>query len=184
MSLLQSRIAKVVFVYIIIFVLFSVVFLLLFQLPFETIQSVLFYRGLIFLVLTTLAFLVSVYYFYRKNSKLVGLETLFAAVVLTTSLHLSFFVVFPVTFERSVSMYLLTQLNDTQTNKSCTSTKVDLQNKLINDYVIARGAIGKRLTEQKVIDFIEVDGECVSLKKKAKSFLDFSKVISNLYSIK
>jgi hypothetical protein len=87
-------------------------------------------------------------------------------------------VVFPVTFERSVTMYLLKTISQNQA-----ITKKDLEKKLIDEYILKNKALEKRLNEQKVINFIEVKNSKVYLTEKGKKFLKIANLIDKIFGI-
>ena len=111
-------------------------------------------------------------------------ESLISAVLISAAVHLSFFVVFPVTFERSVTMYLLQTIDGNENSESCTGiSKLELENRLIGEYVIKNKAIDKRVAEQKVLDFIKEENQCIKTTSRNKGFLKFSEIIKRMYSI-
>jgi len=87
-------------------------------------------------------------------------------------------VVFPVTFERSVTMYLLKTISQNQS-----VTKKDLEKKLIDEYILKNKALEKRLNEQKIINFIEVKNNRVYLTEKGKNFLKTADLIDKIFGI-
>lgn len=87
--------------------------------------------------------------------------------------------IFPVTFERSVTMFLLKTINSKNgINKN------DLEKILINDYIKKNKALEKRLIEQKEIDFLRVKKNKVFITDQGKKFLDFSRLIKKIYGLK
>ncbi len=82
------------------------------------------------------------------------------------------------TFERSITMYLLKTINQNQS-----ITKKDLEKKLIDEYILKNKALEKRLNEQKVINFIEVKNGKVYLTKKGKKFLKIANLIDKIFGI-
>ncbi|OGK38206.1 hypothetical protein A3F03_02840 [Candidatus Roizmanbacteria bacterium RIFCSPHIGHO2_12_FULL_41_11] len=176
---------RILLTYFLTFILFSLIYIALFHTAFFSFEKVLFYRGLMLLAVTVLTALMVVVITLRFNKRLLNyLETMIAAIVITAALHLSFFVVFPVTFERSVTMYLLNTLAQNQTAYSCPGlSKSQLEQKLILEYIIANRALDKRLAEQKEIDFISEKGECIQIAPKTNQFLRFSAFIKALYGL-
>ena len=98
--------------------------------------------------------------------------------IISFSFNLVFFVVFPVTFERSVTMYLLKKIADKKISKK------ELEKNLINEYIIRNKALDKRISEQKVIDFIKEKDGYLWLTEEAKKFIDWSKIINHWYNLK
>jgi hypothetical protein len=107
-----------------------------------------------------------------------------AALVLAASMHLNVFVVFPVTFERSISMYLLTTLEKNRTTACGGLTKEQMKEGLINTFVVEKDALQKRIIEQSIINMIEGKNDCYMVTDQAVRFLHFSTFIKALYNIK
>jgi predicted membrane protein len=114
---------------------------------------------------------------FRKKSRQ-NFFHYFLASVFSFSLLLSFFVVFPVTFERSITMYLLKTISQNQG-----INKKELEKKLIDEYILKNKALEKRLNEQKVINFIEIKNEKVYLTEKGKKFLKIANLIDKIFGI-
>jgi len=167
-------------VYLSVFFLFSLTYILLFHSPLFKGVDILFYRGIILLIVTGLLFLVA--FIFLRNK--VGRETFLAALIMSLSLNLAFFVVFPVTFDRSVTMFLLNTLKQERSSDCADGiSKNRLQGYLINRYIIQNDAVGRRIKEQAIIQMIKKDGNCVDLTPKANNFLRFSKVINKIYGV-
>ena len=107
-----------------------------------------------------------------------------AALIIAFSIHLSLFVIFPVTFERSVTMYLLNTLKNNQQNICQGLTKEQMKNKLINEYVVGKDAISKRINEQTIINMINKKSSCYQLTGRGTSFLKLSETLKKIYNIK
>lgn len=172
---------KIIKTYLLIFILYSCIFFLLLISSVFPNQQVLFYRGLtLFAISTLVTFLIL--FFLRKKLKNLTLETIINSIIFSLSIHLCFFVIFPVTFDRSVTMYLLNTINK-NTENTCIQ-KDNIQQKLINEYIIEQKAVSRRINEQSIIDFINIDNDCIQLTAKSKKFLNFSSIIKKLYQIK
>lgn len=170
-------------IYISIFVLFTIIYIGLFYSSVFGFQHVLFYRGLLYLVLTSLGiFAVILFVSIRLNYRY--FESMIAALVLALSIHLNFFVVFPVTLERSISMYLLTTLEKNKITACGGLTKEQMKEGLINTFVIEKDALQKRIIEQSIINMIEKNEDCYTVTDQAKRFVQFSTFIKALYNIK
>lgn len=158
---------------------FSSIFFLSFHLPLFSEEKVLFYRGLKLLFL--IAFLFFLIIFYVKKSSLINLswETLISFLVVSFSLNLVFFVVFPVTFERSVTMFLLNKVNGNQG-----IGKRNLEKMLIEEYILKNKALEKRINEQTKINFLTIKNNQVFLTEKGLKFLNLSLFLKKIYGIK
>jgi len=168
---------KILPFYFIFFFLFSSIFISFFHTPLFAGQKVLFYRGLWLLGITTLIF-ICLSKWIEKIGK-IKCETYMAALVLSISLNLVFFVVFPVTFDRSVTMFLLNKINT-----SPPATVSGLEESLIKEYIQKDKAVQRRMDEQSQIGFVSSQNGQVTLLPKAKQFLQLSLIIKNLYGIK
>lgn len=178
----KANFVRTATVYISVFVFFSLLYILMFRTQLFSAQKILFYRGLMLLTTLTVLFLVLITAFSSKKQNL-NFESLFAAVLVSASINLSIFVVFPVTFERSVTMYLLNILGE-NTNNSCRGlSKSQLESRLINNYIIEKKAVDKRLEEQKVINFLSEDKRCIQLTQSALNFLKFEQMMGKIYNI-
>ena len=168
--------------YLLIFLLFTLIYLSLFHLPVFSGQKVIFYRGIYLLVLATIVTAVLMVAIRKRIG--LGWETLIAAIVMSSCIHLAVFIVFPVTFDRSVTIFLLNTLDSYPANQICRGyTEGQLQDELINGYIKAKGALAKRLNEQEIINFVADNNRCVSLTKKGTAFIRSSKIIDKIYGI-
>lgn len=176
------KISKILTAYVFIFLIFTAFLFVFFNSPIYSSQPVLFYRGLIFLFTTSIITLI-VSLFFNKFIFSIGRETLIAAIIISFSLHLSFFIVFPVTFDRSVTMYLLSALKEKPSSHLCQGlSEKDLENYLINEYIVKKKAVERRLTEQAIINNVKEENNCVELTPRGVSFLKLSKLIMKIYS--
>lgn len=179
---LSPIIKRLIIVYGFIFIVFTSIFLLLFHIPFIQFQKIFFYKGLLFLALTTIVCSVGFILYASKSKK--NIESLLAALMISIAINLSIFIVFPVTFERSVTIFLLTQLNDAFSNSCKGLTEKQMEQSLINIYIQKNNAVDKRLKEQEVIQTVEKKSQCVRLTKKGVQFLSFSRILSSLYNLR
>lgn len=174
---------KIIFIYFFIFIFFTLVYLLSFHLPIFNQQTVLFYRGITLLTLISIFFFIFtlVFHYFRPTKYL---QSIISAIVISISLNICFFVVFPVTFDRSVTMYLLNTLENQTANKTQKYlSENDLETLFINEYVKSQKAIGRRIQEQSMIDFLEKKSDQIYLTPKSLKFLNLSKTIKKIYNL-
>lgn len=170
---MDKEFVKSFFIFIKVFLIFTFLYLFLFFTPLFSSQKVLFYRG-IFLLFTLFVFsLIFIIFKFKKNFLFY-----FSALVFVLSFNLSFFVLFPVTFERSLTMYLLNTLKNESGIK-----KTDLEKKLVNEYILNNHALEKRLFEQQTTGFVITKYNRVYLTKKGFLFLKFSQVVKKIFNI-
>jgi len=167
---------RIITIYFLIFILFSVCYLALFHTPLFRFQKVLFYRGIGLLFFTIILFFIFEIIYYLKFSRK-NIESILAAIIVSSAIHLAIFVLLPVTFERSVTMYLLNTLSQNKLTKS------QLEDKLIKEYIIKNKAIDKRVIEQKFIHVVDDSQKKLQLTKQGINFLRFSEVIKKIYGI-
>lgn len=180
----MKKFFRLLFFYFLIFIIFSFFYLVSFHSQMFLSQKVLFYRGI---MLLPIAFFPTLFLSILLAKLLkFGYEIIFSSLVLVLSIHVCFFVLFPVTYDRSITMYILNSINNNnKKNYSCHGlTKKELQDKLINDYIIKKDAINKRLVEQTIINNIFLKDECIDLTNSGIGFLNLSKLIMYLYGLK
>lgn len=179
----ENVVKKIIWLYILVFVFFTTIYLVSFHTPLFKSQEVLFYRGIALLFFTTFITLIFAMFCYLKWLKS-NLESIIAAISFMFAIHLTIFILFPVTFDRSITMYILNDLNKNYKNYTCNGlTKQKLASDLINDYTIEKDAIGKRLKEQSIINFINTNKQCIQITQRGIAFIDFSQVIKKLYDL-
>lgn len=176
-----KNILKTILQYGIVFIIFTFIYLIVFNTTFLSNQNILFYRGIELLVILTFLSIIFLLFFPLQGLR-ANMESLIAAVIVSASLNLCVFVVLPVTFERSITMYLLNSLRDSNENNCQGINKKELEKKFIKEYVNNK-AIDKRLDEQKVIGFVQEKNQCIQLTPQALSFLKFSEIVGRLYGL-
>lgn len=149
-------------------------------------QAILFYRGILIISLASLFTLVLLYGLVQlqKQRNFFTLyipkeEVLFSAVVAVAALHLCFFILVPVTIDRSVSTFLLSRMDDEQYSQGL--TKSQLQDILVQEYVTDFDAVGRRIEEQLASKNINQHGEYFTLSTQGKKFLQFSALVAEMY---
>ena len=104
--------------------------------------------------------------------------------MIATSIHITLFVLLPVTFDRSVTIFLLESLQNQKGNICGGLTKSDMEQKVIDGYVIQNDAVEKRIDEQMTIDMIQKKNECYGVTNTAMVFLQFSSFVKQIYGVK
>ena len=138
--------------------------------------SILFYRGIALAIgAAVVTGLVGVWLAKRTNDRSLPV----AAAALSFSFNVCFLVLLPVTVDRSVSVYLLSTIEQQQ------ETGIDesnLQRAFINGYVVGMGAIDRRIDEQRKSGNIVVtpDGK-VQLTAQGRRFMALSRLVSALF---
>jgi len=178
-----NTVLKKIGVYFFILFIFSLSYLLLFHTEIFSGNKVLFYRGIILLILNTLVFIPTLLFFNKLFHGWIDLETFIATIVMSFSINLSLFIVFPVTFDRSVTMSLLQTLNDNNVQSCQGLSKEKLQAHFIDEYVVRNKAVQRRIVEQSMIGMLKDNNNCIELTKTGERFLNFSKSVKQIYGI-
>jgi hypothetical protein len=120
---------------------------------------------------------ISIFFFSKKYA--LNIDALIAIVLLSASLNLLFFVTVPVTLDRSISIFLLNDLE-----KQHTRNKKELTDIFVSEYVYVQDAVGRRIFEQISSGNIIVENDKIELTRRGEIFLMFTRVIDYLYGIK
>ena len=153
---------------IVIFPLFFLVNFLASQYP------ILFYRGVLLALITALIHFGSLYLINRKAS----LETRIASAALALSFNICFLVIFPVTIDRSISVFLLNQMAIQEQG----ITRDELEQIFVNEYVIGLDAIDRRISEQMASNNIVQHDTVYQITDQGRSFLSFSYFVGQLFN--
>ena len=168
---------KILKLYLLIFASFNLIVVALFKLAALS-HTIFFYRGIVVIgvgaVCTTGVFLVV----HFKTSRW-RIESIVAATLVSASLQLAFFVTVPVTLDRSISVFLLNQINSHTGGVS----KEDLTSAFVSEYVYKHDAIGRRIYEQSASRNIEVSNGKIVLSTRGRTFLRVAGVVKSLYGL-
>ena len=141
-------------------------------------SRILFYNGIISLLFSTI-FGASILFW--PPVKRVGSLPFLSLNVATACLVLVFFVVIPVTFDRSVSTFLLHTIENSQRNGEGVTVD-ELSNIFVEDYVVKKSAIERRIFEQIKSGNVEfLEGGVVKITSRGKNFLLFGNVVTGAY---
>ncbi|MDP4004124.1 hypothetical protein [Methylobacterium sp. NEAU K] len=154
-------------------------FVLLFQTDLWSGVTILFYRGLILLVVAFLATL-------GVTAMLAGIgrpwglrrRDALGACVLSLSLNLSVFVIFPVTVDRSISVFLLGQMA-AQPEESFSPERAQAVFESV--YLGAFRQIERRLAEQSASGNIAPSGTGYVITRQGCAFIRFSRLVARIF---
>lgn len=178
-----NSLLKKIFTYLFIFVLFTLIFILFFHTPLFIGQKVLFYRGVELLAVTSIIVCIIMTLINRIWINLYW-ESLIAAISISISINMCFFLLFPITIDRSISMYLLTTLRDKDIDQGRIGiSEKKLEEYFIEDYVNNKQAVKRRIFEQSIINMIKEQDGYVKLTNNGKVFMQFLQVIKIIYAI-
>ena len=179
MKFLGIKIKDYIICTIITFIVSFLIFVSLFHTTLFSNVKVLMYRGLIFLLLVaiinlSLGNILKKFFFKNLN----GFD-IFSIMVMVCSIMMVFFVLVPVTVERSVSVYMLSEMDESGTSFS----KEDIEEKFIDTYVKKFGAFDKRFDEQIVTGTInKVDDNKYIINNKGKFIVKMFRFISKIFN--
>ena len=152
------------------------VYLLLFWLGIASSVSILFYRGVALALVASVVTGVAAAWLSRGRE---DRSLPIAAAALSLSFNICFLVLLPVTVDRSVSVYLLSTIEQHQ---KAGIKPAALQTAFIDGYVVKMGAVDRRIDEQRKSGNIRVsaDGK-VRLTKQGERFMTFSRLVARMF---
>jgi len=173
---------RILLTYLGVFIGYTILFFALLHSPFLYRLNVLFYRGIIVMFVCILV--TGVIGFFVKKRFRISTESFVAALMMTLALHVGFFIVFPVTYDRSVTTYMLYKL-DTKTDADCNGiNKKNLERYFIKEYVQNQKALDRRIHEQLTIDSIMEKNGCLTLTNNGKVILRIADFVKWIYNIR
>lgn len=179
---LESRNMFIEFIFYIL--LGPILFLLGMALKLFSSVPILFYQGLIVSVLSAvIQFFLALIRFPTRMltyppGPVWGYLALSAA-SLGFAFNVTFLIVFPVTFDRSVTTYLLETLSASSEGLS----KQELEDSLVDDYVKKQAAVDRRMLEQIYSKNVVRCGEKFCLTEQGQTFMKFEGAIKSIFGI-
>lgn len=140
-------------------------------------MSILMYRGLFLACIAAFLHAALLAYVLRISSH--REHAVMSAVSLGLSVNVIFLVIFPVTIDRSVSVYLLGQLS----GHPAGMTETELSEQLVRQYVVQYRGVDRRMREQISTGNVELQGDRFFLTQQGKNFIYFSGVVTDLFGI-
>jgi hypothetical protein len=121
----------------------------------------------------------------NEIDKFIRFFTILSASICFVCLSIAFGVVFPVTIDRSVTTFLLEEIENTPN-----ISKHDLKKRLINSYVECEDAIDRRMNEQlysgtliTTNEELSQDNSTFTLSTRGKKLMQFFKLVADFYGI-
>ncbi len=168
---------KIIKFYFLIFITYTVFALAFFRSGLLS-NMIFFYRGIVLLILSLLV-TIGLIYFANRKKKNWHTESIVAAGIIAYSLHMIFFVAVPVTIDRSVSIFLLKNI---ESHEQGVSRQV-LEDNFVSGYVYANHAIDRRIYEQTVSKNIETSNDSIRLSSRGRGLLRVLDFVKSLYGI-
>lgn len=137
--------------------------------------SILFYRGV--LLCAVGAILLAALLALVGRWKPIALETIVAAAALSFAFNLSFLVIFPVTIDRSISVFLLAEI---ETHDGLNAPR--LEQLFVDRYVRGMAQIDRRVAEQALSGNIAVENGHIRLTPRGRRFLALSRAIGKAFA--
>jgi hypothetical protein len=159
----------------------TILFVLSFRTRLFLSMNVLFYRGILLLI--TACIVVTLILLFIKISNRFNLLTyrdIILGITIIFSFNLLFFTHFPVTSERSISLFMLGYMNK---NVDKAFTKEEITQVFIEKYIIEYGEIEKRFHEQMVTGDLVSDRAGYRISKRGRMILRFFNFIDELFMI-
>lgn len=152
------------------------IYLLLFWAGVGSSITILFYRGVALGLVAALVTGLAAAWLAGRNG---DTSLPVAAAAVSLSLNICFLVLLPVTVDRSVTVYLLSKIEQ-QNGAGIAPSR--LQRAFIDGYVVGMGAIDRRIDEQQRSGNITVgqDGK-VHLTEQGERFMKFSRLVARLF---
>lgn len=142
--------------------------------------SVLFYRGLVLLAVTTAVVATVLLVLRRRRYRgLLGIRDILLIVTLLLSVNVVFFTHLPVTADRSISVFILAYMN----RADGPLTSQEISDSVVHEYLVARGAIAKRLDEQVVTGTIVRDGDGYVISPEGRGLVGLYELIAGVFNI-
>jgi len=153
------------------------IFLLLTASPLLGDMSVLFYREAVLcgFAAIILAILLAVLTRRIMNA---DMATIIASVTTSLSINLVFLVLLPVTIDRSISVFLLSQI---ESHDARPLDEADLTSVFVGRYVHDMRQIDRRIAEQRLSGNITINRGVVRITPQGHRFLSFSRAIAKLF---
>jgi len=140
----MKKVLKLIGLYALIYIVFSAIFVLLFHTGILKGMEVLMYRGIVFIIFTGILSAVTMAV-VRKFWDFITIRDIIMMFVIFCCVNTVLFVLVPVTVERSVSVFMLSYMDENSDQKF---SEKDVQDIFTSKYVVDYGAFEKRFNEQ------------------------------------
>ena len=143
-------------------------------------MTILFYRGVALVAVGGAVTFVLLAVAARFASRSLSARDAFAAAVLSASVNLSFLVVFPVTIDRSQTLFILGEMS-TAPDQSFSPREV--RNFFVGTYVDDYRQMDRRLQEQTISGNVEKTAQGYRITRQGQSVIDMSRAIAGLFDV-
>lgn len=153
------------------FLSLTITFIFLLQFDAIRVTSIYFFDGVYLLIIASI-----INYLIFRNK----MKNVLILVITVFSMNFGFFVLLPVSYERSVSVELLTNLSNESINSEL--TKDDIRNEIIK-ITSTEEFTNKRIEEQLYTGYIEKTDNGYTISQTIKNFLSLKNFISTIFNI-
>lgn len=163
------------------FILGTALFILLFHTQLFKNVDVLFYRGIVLLLISCTVTTALLFLFKKSTSgHLWTYRDILLSLVLIFSLNLVFFTHIPVTADRSISVFILGYMNN---NSDKTISSQDMANIFTGKYLYEYDAMTKRFNEQIVSGNIVENNNGFKITKRGQLIIKIYVFVAKLFDI-
>lgn len=152
------------------------VFVALFHLQLFAGLDIVFYRGLVLLAIAGL--LTGLLLWAMRSVLGISAATVLSAAVLSMSLNLTFLIVLPVTIDRSVTVFLLSEMDH---HPDTAFTNPQLRAIFIERYLDQWDQIDRRMREQILSHNIERSGDGYKISPQGRAFMRLSRLLAAIF---
>jgi len=151
-------------------------YLVLIVSPFFSATPILFYRGIVAAAVTAplLALFLAI---VRRRASWLDLSTIVGAMALSLAFNISFLIVLPVTFDRSVTMFLLARIE----REDGLLDRAALEQVYIREYLGDMHQIDRRIQEQRLSGNIRVEQGRIHMTAQGKRLLEGGRIIGGWF---
>lgn len=136
-----------------------------------------FYRGLVFILCVGL--LQGIVLGVLRKRLVIPRLVIISLTIIFISMHIVFFTLVPVTLDRSVSVFLLQRMLSNGT----VYTKKQLEDVLIDGFILKSDAVGKRIIEQEQTGSIRPDGGGWRITPRGEWIVNMYRIVGALFGI-
>ena len=163
------------------FIIGTIFFILFFRSNLLNDINIIFYRGIILLTASCiLVFLIMIVFKKSHWGPLFTYKDVILSIILIACVNLVFFTHFPVTVERSISVFLLNYMNK---HRNEVLTDKEITEVFINKYLYEFNAIDKRLQEQLASGNIICDVKGCRISKQGELLIKLFFLIADIFKI-
>jgi len=155
------------------------VFIILFSTPFF-VSVLLFYRGLLFIVIVALAMVFALVLLKRRFGHILTYRDIIIAALSFSFASTVVFICLPVTLDRSISVFMLGYMAK---NPSKSFTTAEMDQIFIDDYVHQNQSIQRRFDEQVISKNVVPSGDGYVISSRGERLTEFFELVANLFAV-